>query len=168
MLSRALCVFVLGPFAPENGRFSAFLGQRARKKVYLFAQLQKAEKIRKKGLSFGQSARICLVKGQGMQQNHQCLNRKTAAQKGTPFCAAVFWLNLAVFGCFCFCGLFAAALTRLLRGLLRRLFWRFCKSANYGRWPMPPSSVRVSPFIYLKSGEASCTQTRPISSSASP
>lgn len=22
----------------------------------------------------------------------------------------------------------------------------------YGRWPMPPSSVRVSPFMYLKSG----------------
>ena len=39
---------------------------------------------------------------------------------------------------------------------------------NYGRCPSPPSSVRVSPVIYLKSGDASCTHTRPISSSASP
>ncbi len=38
----------------------------------------------------------------------------------------------------------------------------------YGLCPIPPSSVRVSPVIYLKSGDASCTQTRPISSSASP
>ena len=35
--------------------------------------------------------------------------------------------------------------------------------ANYGRRPMPPSSVRVSPDRYLKSGMASCTHTRPIS-----
>ena len=26
---------------------------------------------------------------------------------------------------------------------------------NYGRRPIPPSRVSVSPFIYLKSGEAS-------------
>lgn len=39
---------------------------------------------------------------------------------------------------------------------------------GYGRCPSPPSSVRVSPVIYLKSGDASCTHTRPISSSASP
>lgn len=38
----------------------------------------------------------------------------------------------------------------------------------YGRCPSPPSNVRVSPVMYLKSGEASCTHTRPISSSASP
>ena len=38
----------------------------------------------------------------------------------------------------------------------------------YGLWPMPPSSVRVSPDIYLKSGMASWTQTRPISVSALP
>ena len=37
-----------------------------------------------------------------------------------------------------------------------------------GRRPMPPSSVSVSPLIYLKSGEASATQARPISSSGSP
>mgnify|MGYP006968744249 CR=1 FL=1 len=43
-------------------------------------------------------------------------------------------------------------------------FFVFC----YGLCPIPPSSVSVSPDIYLKSGEASCTQTRPISSSASP
>ena len=38
----------------------------------------------------------------------------------------------------------------------------------YGLWPKAPSSVRVSPLIYLKSGEASCTHTRPISFSTSP
>ena len=38
----------------------------------------------------------------------------------------------------------------------------------YGLWPMPPSSVKVSPDIYLKSGMASWTQTRPISVSALP
>ena len=38
----------------------------------------------------------------------------------------------------------------------------------YGLWPMPPSSVRVSPDIYLKSGMASWTQTLPISVSALP
>jgi len=38
----------------------------------------------------------------------------------------------------------------------------------YGLNPMPPSKVRVSPERYLKSGEASCTQTRPISFSTSP
>ena len=38
----------------------------------------------------------------------------------------------------------------------------------YGLWPMPPSSVRVSPDIYLKSGMASWTQTRPISVSELP
>ena len=37
----------------------------------------------------------------------------------------------------------------------------------YGRRPRPPSRVKVSPFMYLKSGLASCTQTRPISSSVS-
>ena len=39
---------------------------------------------------------------------------------------------------------------------------------NYGRWPMPPSNVRVSPLMNLKSGLASCTTTRPISFSTSP
>lgn len=38
----------------------------------------------------------------------------------------------------------------------------------YGRRPMPPSRVRVSPERYLKSGLASCTTTRPISFSTSP
>lgn len=38
----------------------------------------------------------------------------------------------------------------------------------YGLCPIPPSSVRVSPVMYLKSGFASCTHTRPISSSESP
>lgn len=38
----------------------------------------------------------------------------------------------------------------------------------YGRRPMPPSSVRVSPFMYLKSGPQSWTTTRPISVSTSP
>ena len=38
----------------------------------------------------------------------------------------------------------------------------------YGLWPKAPSSVSVSPLIYLKSGEASCTHTRPISFSTSP
>ena len=38
----------------------------------------------------------------------------------------------------------------------------------YGLKPMPPSNVRVSPLKYLKSGEASCTQTRPISVSTLP
>ena len=37
------------------------------------------------------------------------------------------------------------------------------ENSNYGRRPMPPSSVRVSPDRYLKSGMASCTHTRPIS-----
>ena len=37
------------------------------------------------------------------------------------------------------------------------------EKSNYGRRPMPPSSVRVSPDRYLKSGMASCTHTRPIS-----
>lgn len=37
----------------------------------------------------------------------------------------------------------------------------------YGLSPIPPSSVKVSPVIYLKSGCATCTQTRPISISAS-
>ena len=39
---------------------------------------------------------------------------------------------------------------------------------NYGRWPMPPSNVRVSPLMNLKSGLASCTTTRPISVSTLP
>lgn len=38
----------------------------------------------------------------------------------------------------------------------------------YGRSPRPPSRVMVSPVMNLKSGEANCTHTRPISSSASP
>ena len=38
----------------------------------------------------------------------------------------------------------------------------------YGLNPIPPSRVIVSPLMYLKSGEASCTQTRPISFSTSP
>ena len=38
----------------------------------------------------------------------------------------------------------------------------------YGRCPMPPSSVKVSPDMNLKSGLASWTQTRPISVSAFP
>ena len=38
----------------------------------------------------------------------------------------------------------------------------------YGRSPMPPSSVMVSPLINLKSGEDSCTQARPISVSTLP
>ena len=38
----------------------------------------------------------------------------------------------------------------------------------YGRWPMPPSNVRVSPLMNLKSGLASCTTTRPISVSTLP
>ena len=38
----------------------------------------------------------------------------------------------------------------------------------YGLKPMPPSNVRVLPLKYLKSGEASCTQTRPISVSTLP
>ncbi len=42
------------------------------------------------------------------------------------------------------------------------------EESPYGRSPMPPSRVRVSPVRYLKSGEASWTQTRPISSSESP
>ena len=45
----------------------------------------------------------------------------------------------------------------------------FVKSKqNYGRWPMPPSNVRVSPLMNLKSGLASCTTTRPISVSTLP
>lgn len=40
--------------------------------------------------------------------------------------------------------------------------------APYGRRPMPPSSVMVSPLMNLKSGLASCTTTRPISASTSP
>ena len=43
-----------------------------------------------------------------------------------------------------------------------------CAVRSYGRNPMPPSSVMVSPLIYLKSGDASCTQARPISFSTSP
>ena len=39
---------------------------------------------------------------------------------------------------------------------------------DQGRRPIPPSSVRVSPFMNLKSGEASCTHTLPISVSGSP
>lgn len=39
---------------------------------------------------------------------------------------------------------------------------------SYGLKPIPPSKVSVSPVKYLKSGCASCTQTRPISSSESP
>lgn len=39
---------------------------------------------------------------------------------------------------------------------------------RYGRWPRPPSSVTVSPLMYLKSGPQSCTTTRPISRSTSP
>ena len=42
------------------------------------------------------------------------------------------------------------------------------EKSNYGRRPMPPSSVRVSPDMNLKSGMASWTHTRPISSSALP
>ena len=38
----------------------------------------------------------------------------------------------------------------------------------YGRSPMPPSSVIVSPLMNLKSGEDSCTQARPISVSTLP
>ena len=41
-------------------------------------------------------------------------------------------------------------------------------SSPYGRRPMPPSSVMVSPLMNLKSGLASCTTTRPISASTSP
>ena len=41
-------------------------------------------------------------------------------------------------------------------------------SLYYGLKPSPPSSVIVSPVIYLKSGEANWTQTLPISSSLSP
>ena len=37
-----------------------------------------------------------------------------------------------------------------------------------GRRPRPPSSVRVSPVIYLKSGWTTLTRTRPISSSGRP
>ena len=33
----------------------------------------------------------------------------------------------------------------------------------YGRRPMPPSSVMVSPLMNLKSGPHSCTTARPIS-----
>lgn len=48
-------------------------------------------------------------------------------------------------------------------------YWKsFCFDLNYGLCPIPPSSVRVSPVMYLKSGFASCTHTRPISSSESP
>lgn len=43
-----------------------------------------------------------------------------------------------------------------------------CAVRSYGRNPMPSSSVMVSPLIYLKSGDASCTQARPISFSTSP
>ncbi|MBD5103143.1 MAG: hypothetical protein HDT27_10765 [Subdoligranulum sp.] len=45
-------------------------------KSVLFCKSPKSEKIEKKGLSFRQSARIWLVKGQGIQQNHQCPNKK--------------------------------------------------------------------------------------------
>jgi len=41
-------------------------------------------------------------------------------------------------------------------------------AVRYGRWPMAPSRVRVSPLMNLKSGLASCTTTRPISFSTSP
>ena len=37
----------------------------------------------------------------------------------------------------------------------------------YGRRPIPPSKVIVSPLIYFRSGEAHATQARPISFSAS-
>ncbi len=39
---------------------------------------------------------------------------------------------------------------------------------SYGRRPSPPSRVIVSPVIYLKSGVANCTHTRPMLSSGSP
>lgn len=46
--------------------------------------------------------------------------------------------------------------------------WPCSAALPYGRWPIPPSSVRVSPFMYLKSGPQSWTTTRPISVSTSP
>ena len=54
--------------------------------------------------------------------------------------------------------------------LNNNLHWHFSflLVSNYGRNPIPPSSVNVSPLIYLKSGDASCTHTRPISFSVSP
>lgn len=54
------------------------------------------------------------------------------------------------------------------RELAQTIPWELAQTIPYGLCPMPPSSVMVSPVIYLKSGEASCTHTRPISSSASP
>ena len=50
----------------------------------------------------------------------------------------------------------------------RPLRYRNVSASAYGRWPMPPSSVMVSPLMYLKSGPHSCTTTRPISASTSP
>ena len=47
------------------------------------------------------------------------------------------------------------------QGLTERVF-------SYGLKPRPPSKVRVSPVIYLKSGWEIWTQTLPISASGSP
>ena len=44
----------------------------------------------------------------------------------------------------------------------------FCFKRDYGRKPMPPSKVMVSPFMYFKSGDTRATQARPMSSSGSP
>ena len=49
------------------------------------------------------------------------------------------------------------------------LYFTSCMiNVSYGLWPRAPSRVMVSPDMYLKSGEASCTHTLPISFSASP
>ena len=46
--------------------------------------------------------------------------------------------------------------------------WGHAADAAYGRWPMPPSSVMVSPLMNLKSGPQSWSTARPISISTLP
>ena len=46
--------------------------------------------------------------------------------------------------------------------------WGHAAEAAYGRWPMPPSSVMVSPLMNLKSGPQSWSTARPISVSTLP
>ncbi len=60
-------------------------------------------------------------------------------------------------------GRFALILEKSLAGV-----WGHAVEAAYGRWPMPPSSVMVSPLMNLKSGPQSWSTARPISVSTLP
>lgn len=60
-------------------------------------------------------------------------------------------------------GRFALILEKSFAGV-----WGNAAEAAYGRWPMPPSSVMVSPLMNLKSGPQSWSTARPISVSTLP